>query len=127
MNSKHILLFVAALAGTVSSPLAACAAPPLVELRLGDNAVEGRIVDRGQGWCALYDREGRMHTIDLNQVTRFRKVSSTFAPYSFQTLRTRLLMECGSESEVATTRHYVVCAPKGNAVTDFEPVKQGFH
>jgi len=101
-----------------------------VELRLGDNAVEGRIAERGQGWCALYDREGRMHTIDLDKVTRFKKVSSTFAPYSFQTLRTRLLKEFGSGSEVATTRHYVVCAPRGRAKTYcdvFEKTWRRFH
>lgn len=112
-----------------STPLVS-AAQPLVELRLGKNAVKGRIVERGQGWCALYDREGRMHTIDLDQVTRFKKVSSTFAPYSFQTLRSKLLKEFGSESEVSTTRHYVVCAPKGRAKTYcdvFEKTWRRFH
>ena len=130
MNSKHILLVAAAIIAAVLPSRNATAAQPMVELRLGDNAVEGRIVERGQGWCALYDREGKMHTIDLDQVTRFKKISSTFAPYSFQTLRTKLLKEFGSDSEVATTRHYVVCAPKGRAKTYcdvFEKTWRRFH
>jgi hypothetical protein len=71
-----------------------------------------------------------MHTIDLDQVTRFKKVSSTFAPFSFQTLRTNLLKEFGSGSEVSTTRHYVVCAPKGRAKSYsdvFEKTWRRFH
>ena len=112
MKSKHFLLVAAAFTAAVFPARNASAAQPMVELRLGDEAVEGRIAERGQGWCTLYDREGKMHTIDLSKVTRFKKVSSTFAPHSFQTLRTKLLKEFGSDSEVATTRHYVVCAPK---------------
>jgi hypothetical protein len=91
MNTKNILGVTAAIMAVFAAVGLASAAQPLVELRLGNNAVEGRIVERGHGWCALYDREGKMHTIDLDKVTRFKKVSSTFAPYSFQTLRTKLL------------------------------------
>ena len=130
MNIKKIMLLTAVISTACASFNAASAEQPLVELRLGDNAVEGRIVERGQGWCALYDREGRMHTIDLDKVTRFKKVSSTFAPYSFQTLRTKLLKEFGAGSEVATTRHYVVCAPRGRAKTYcdvFEKTWRRFH
>jgi len=130
MNIQKIMLLAVVISTAFASFNVAFAAQPLVELRLGDNAVEGRIAERGQGWCALYDREGRMHTIDLDKVTRFKKVSSTFAPYSFQTLRTRLLKEFGSGSEVATTRHYVVCAPRGRANTYcdvFEKTWRRFH
>ena len=130
MKSKHFLLVAAAFTAAVFPARNASAAQPMVELRLGDEAVEGRIAERGQGWCTLYDREGKMHTIDLSKVTRFKKVSSTFAPHSFQTLRTKLLKEFGSDSEVATTRHYVVCAPKGRAkgyCEVFEKTWRRFH
>ena len=130
MKSKHFLLVAAAFTAAVFPARNASAAQPMVELRLGDEAVEGRIAERGQGWCTLYDREGKMHTIDLSKVTLFKKVSSTFAPHSFQTLRTKLLKEFGSDSEVATTRHYVVCAPKGRAkgyCEVFEKTWRRFH
>ncbi|MDA0919184.1 MAG: DUF1570 domain-containing protein [Planctomycetota bacterium] len=130
MNSKHMLLVAAAIIAAVFPSRNASAAQPMVELRLGDKAVEGRIAERGQGWCTLYDREGKMHTINLSKVTRFKKVASTFAPFSFQTLRTKLLKEFGSDSEVATTRHYVVCAPKGRAkdyCEVFEKTWRRFH
>lgn len=115
MKPGIIFFAAAALAVSVTPARSVSAAQPMVELRLGSTAVEGRIVERGRGWCALYDREGRLHTIDLKQVTQFKKVSSNFAPYSFQALRTRLLEEFGSGFEVATTRHYVVCAPGDRA------------
>jgi hypothetical protein len=129
MNTKKHLLFAAAITAAFA-PCSSASAQPMVELRLGDSAVEGRIVERGQGWCTLYDRAGGMHTIDLDKVTRFKKVSSTFSPHSFQTLRTDLLKEFGSDSEVATTRHYVVCAPQGRAKTYcdvFEKTWRRFH
>lgn len=130
MKSQKLPVIAAALAATFAPCNFAAAAQPMVELRLGDDAVEGRIVERGQGWCALYDREGKMHTVDLSKVTRFKKVSSTFAPHSFQTLRSNLLREFGNGSEVATTRHYVVCAPKGRArayCDVFEKTWRRFH
>lgn len=130
MKRNQNLIVVAALISAVFCPLNVSAAQPMVELRLGDKAVTGRIVERGRGWCALYDREGKMHAIDLNRVTQFKKVSSTFAPYSYQTLRSNLLKEFGAGSEVSTSRHYVVCAPRGRArayCDVFEKTWRRFH
>lgn len=130
MKPGFLLIATAILAVTVTSSRTVSAAQPLVELRLGSTAVEGRIVERGHGWCALYDRDGRLHMIDLKKVTQFRKVSSTFAPHSFQTLRTSLLEEFGTGFEVATSRHYVVCAPENRARSYcdlFEKTWRRFH
>lgn len=103
---------------------------PTVELRVGEDRYEGRIVDRGKNWCVLYDRSGQMHTIDLQDVTKFRRVSPRFSPHSFRELRSELLTEFGKGFEVATTRHYIVCAPRGKArgyVDVFEGTWRRFH
>ena len=109
------VLMTALLAASACVPDTAFAGQPLVELRIGDKAYEGRIADRGRTWCVLFDRAGQMHTIDLDQVTQFRKVSSNFTPHTIHTLRTLLLKEFGGGFEVSTSRHYVVCAPRGRA------------
>ena len=103
---------------------------PTVELRVGTGKYEGRIADRGKNWCVLYDRSGRMHTIDLKDVTKFRRVSSRFSPHTFRELRSELLSEFGKGYEVSTTRHYIVCAPTGKAreyVNVFEQTWRRFH
>lgn len=127
----HRLVAVAAiLSGFQVAPETSRAGQPAIELRLGDRAIEGRIVDKGKGWCVLYDRNGVMHSIDLDKVTRFKKVSSNFQPHSFNTLRTMLLKEFGKDFEVATSRHYVVCAPRGRSRTYcdlFEQTWRRFH
>jgi len=103
---------------------------PTVELRVGDDKYEGRIADRGKNWCVLYDRSGRMHTINLKDVTKFRRISSRFSPHTFRELRPELLNEFGKGYEVSTTRHYIVCAPTGKArgyVNVFEQTWRRFH
>ena len=113
-----------------SAVLAAGRTQPTVELRIGRERYEGRIADRGRDWCVLYDRSGKMHTIDLSDVTSFRRVSNQFAPYSFRELRSELTTQFGRDFEVATTRHYVVCAPRGRARTYidiFEKTWRRFH
>lgn len=128
--------FVALLSGltlltvATESPAFAGKTQATVELRVGADRYEGRIADRGRDWCVLYDRSGQMHTIDLDDVTNFRRVSQQFSPYSFRELRSELTNQFGRDFEVATTRHYVVCAPKGRArvyVDIFEKTWRRFH
>jgi hypothetical protein len=111
-------------------PVNAAEALPMVELRVGQDIYEGRIADKGRSWCVLFDRSGRMHTLNLGAVTKFKRVSSHFSPHSFQTLRTDLLGEFGKGYEVAASRHYLVCAPAGRAsdyVSVFEETWRRFH
>lgn len=130
MSFTRILLTAGVLLTALATSRSASAAQPMVELRAGSQVFTGRIVERGRGWCWLYDREGRLLTVDLNRVTRFKQASLRFAPYSFTTLKSKLLKEFGSSFEVATTRHYVVCAPRGQAKTYcdvFEKTWRRFH
>ena len=89
------------------------ASQPLVELETREGKFEGRVVDKGRGWCVLFDRYGQMHTVETRDVRKFRKLSSNFAPFSFNQVRTKLLQDFGKGYEVGTSRHYVVCAPNG--------------
>jgi hypothetical protein len=90
-------------------------AQPLIELETSDGRFEGRVVDKGRGWCILFDRYGQMHTVDTSNVRRFRKLSANFAPVSFHQVRTKLLQDFDKGYEVGMSRHYVVCAPNGRA------------
>jgi len=110
------LLTIAASACLLSVSVAGVrAAQPLVELETREGKVEGRVVDKGRGWCVLFDRFGQMRTVDTTRVTKFRKLSSNFAPFSFSEVRRKLLQDFGKGYEVGTSRHYVVCAPEGRA------------
>ena len=129
--ATRALLSVVTLLTLVSdSSVVAADSQPTVELRVGDDKYEGRIADRGKNWCVLYDRSGRMHTIDLKDVTKFRRVSARFSPHTFRELRPELLNDFGKGYEVSTTRHYIVCAPTGMAreyVDVFEQTWRRFH
>ncbi|MBI1314123.1 DUF1570 domain-containing protein [bacterium] len=112
---RHLLTSTACfclLAIPASKPVAA---QPLVELETRSDRIEGRVVDKGRGWCVLFDRYGGMHTVETDQVVRFRTLSPTFAPHPFNRVRTKLLEDFGKGYEVGTSRHYVVCAPAGRA------------
>lgn len=134
MTNHHLaalLTGLTVLTLTADTPvMAAGKAQPTVELRIGRERYEGRIADRGRDWCVLYDRAGKMHTIDLDDVTSFRRVSNRFSPFTFRELRSDLTKHFGRDFEVATTRHYVVCAPQGRArtyVDIFEKTWRRFH
>ncbi len=128
--SRTLLSVLTLLTLLTDSPAVAANTQPTVELRVGDDKYEGRIADRGKNWCVLYDRSGRMHTIDLEDVTKFRRVSSRFSPHTVRELKYKLLKEFGKGYEVSTTRHYIVCAPTGKTrdyVNVFEQTWRRFH
>ncbi|MEX0702830.1 MAG: DUF1570 domain-containing protein [Planctomycetales bacterium] len=108
-------IFVAAGAFLAAPALANAAAAPLVELTVGDTSHQGKIIARGGQQAWLIERDGRLARIELGEVTAFRKLPGEFRPSGTSHLRDRLLQEFGREFETATTRHYVVCAPKGKA------------
>jgi len=111
-------------------PVKAGGGQPLIELRAGETVWQGRIVDRNPVYARLLDRSGRMVTVELSKVTAFRQVAAEFTPHTFTTLRTDLLKEFGPQFEVATSRHYLVLAPRGRAklyVDVFEQTWRRFH
>lgn len=101
-----------------------------VQLRLAKETIEGRVVIRDDKSCWLYDRAGRLREIKLADVKSFQQASSKFSPLTPNAMATELIRELGKDFETATTRHYVVAAPKGKAknyVELFENVYRTFH
>ncbi|HID22688.1 MAG TPA: hypothetical protein EYP14_09845 [Planctomycetaceae bacterium] len=87
----------------------------LIELTVGDQSFQGRVLARSRSRCWLLGRDGQIHEIPLASVTSYRQVSASFRSFSAAQVRSRLLQEFGRELEVAGTRHYLVAAPRGRA------------
>ncbi|MEX0728685.1 MAG: DUF1570 domain-containing protein [Planctomycetaceae bacterium] len=95
--------------------ISAEAAKPMVELTVGDQAYAGRTVAHDKHHCWLLQPDGRMHQLDLSEVSKFRKLPTKFAGMKGVDLRDQLQKEVGRELDVVGTEHYVVCAAKGQA------------
>lgn len=106
------------------------ASVPAIELRMADDEVEGRLLQKNSQNVWLYDKAGRIREIELKSVKSFRQTSPKFSPVTPMRLSNELLHEFGRDFEAATSRHYVVLAPKGKAkgyVEVFEEVYRSFH
>ena len=123
------LLAAVTVCGIVTS---ASAARPvsLVELQVGSERHQGRVLSRDSRDVRLLDRAGKIVQLPLSQITSFRTVSPRFMPFTPTMLNASLLRELGSHYEVKTTRHYVVAAAHGRAqkyVDLFEEIYRAFH
>lgn len=87
----------------------------LLELRAGKTTYQGKVVARAKGVCWLLDRGGQLHSVELKSVDSFRRVSPQFRGHSPAIVRSQLLKEFGTSYEVVGTRHYLVCAARGQA------------
>jgi len=93
----------------------AISAAPLIELSTGKTAHQGKVLHRTSNTCWLLARDGQIHQVALDAVQSYRRVAATFVSYSPSQIQSLLLREFGSEFEVAGTRHYLVCAARGQA------------
>ena len=101
-----------------------------VELRVGNDVHVGRVAARTAQQTWLMQRNGQLREIELKGVKTFKQVSPKFSPLTPMMLSTDLKREFGADFETATTRHYVVVAPKGKSkqyVELFESVYRTFH
>lgn len=104
--------------------------PRLIELRVGAERHQGRVLSRDSQNVLLLDRSGKITEVPLNKVSSFRTVSPRFAPLTPTMLNSELLRELGSQFQIKTTRHYVVAASRGRAqqyVELFEEIYRAFH
>ena len=88
---------------------------PLIELKVGSESQQGKLLGRTQSVCWLLGRDGRLHEISLDSVQAYRQVSASFSGFPPAQVRSRLLREFDNDFEVVGTRHYLVCASRGNA------------
>ena len=95
----------------------------------GDKTVEGIVVARVAGKTHLLGRDGRLWTIPDKKVTRSKKVSDRFTPFTVAEIRAQLLRELGNQFEVSGTKHYMVAHPRGQRdlwATRFEQLYRTF-
>ncbi len=101
-----------------------------VELRVGNDVHVGRVAARTNQQTWLMQRNGQLKELELSRVKSFKQVSPKFSPLTPMMLSSDLKREFGADFETATTRHYVVVAPKGSSkqyVELFESVYRTFH
>ena len=113
-----------------ASVVAAGKTSKLIELRVGTDRHQGRVLTRDSRNVLLLDRSGKITKLPLKKVTSFRTVSPQFSPLTPTMLNSALLRELGSGFQVKTTRHYVVAAGRGRAqkyVELFEGIYRSFH
>jgi hypothetical protein len=129
MARSFCLLIVIGLV-SLNSVTASAATPRLLELTVDDTLHTGRLIAKTSQYCWLMDQEGRLVRVELDRVTSFRKKSLEFRPFSSNVIGDRMRKEFGREFEIARTRHYVVCAPRGKAkqyAAVFEETWKHFH
>lgn len=109
------MLALAAVCWGLTNGVSAEAAKPIVELTVDGQTYAGRAVAHDKRTCWLLENNGRLHQLDLNDVTKFRKLPGQFTGLKAVDLRNQLQKEMGHDMEVVSTEHYVVCGPKGRA------------
>ncbi len=114
----HKILIIIAICAPVciSKPVhAAGKSNALLQLKVRDSTLEGKVIAGDQREFWLMSRDGRLKELSFGEVKSFDELSSRFQGYSAVEIRDQLKREFGTEYEVAAKGHYVVCARRGNA------------
>lgn len=102
----------------------------LLEVKIGEDRLEGRIAAHNDQTCWLLSRDGRLASFPTEAVDDFHEIAPRFRPYSSLDIRHQLQGEFGRGFEVKTTSHYVVVAARGAAdrhAALFERIYRQFH
>ncbi len=105
-----VLLFAA----MVSAP-AQAKPPAFLELNVGEEVHQGKLVamDKHSAW--VMTREGRLLELAVNKIKGFKRLAPEFEPLPAAEVRDALRREFGKGFEIAGSEHYLVCAPTGKA------------
>ncbi len=87
----------------------------LLELTVGETKHQGRQLISDKEICWLLERSGRLRSIELSQVTEFKKISNVYRPFTANEMRSQLLTEFGKTFEADVRGSHVVLAPTGKA------------
>ncbi|WP_299462246.1 DUF1570 domain-containing protein [uncultured Gimesia sp.] len=89
--------------------------PSLIEIKAGNDVFVGKSVAHNADVSWLMDQTGMLSEIPLNKVTSFRRVAPEFQRLPLNKMKLQLQEEFGPFFEVISTRHYLICAPRGKA------------
>ena len=130
---KTSSLFVIAFLITGLGATTSCWAEPprsLIEIKIGKEQFSGRIVAADDRDCWVFQRDGRMSRVRMDDVDDCSEVDPRFRPLPSLELRDQLRTEFGRDFEVKATAHYIVVARKESAeryAKLFEQVYRQFH
>lgn len=102
----------------------------LIDVKIGKNQFSGRIAAADERDCWMLQRDGRLRSFHMDDVTDFSEIDPRFRPFSSLDLRDRLQTEFGRDFEVKSASHYLVVARKGAAgryATLFEQIYRQSH
>ena len=99
--------------------------PRLIEVSDEFQTYTGMIVAKSSSECFVVDQFGRQAQLPIRSLKTFHVVAENFRPASQNDFRRQLQAEFGTEYEVTTSKHYVVCGARGRSqsyVTLFEDI-----
>lgn len=109
-----ILMTVSAFLGQSASALALDHFK-LLDVVVGKERFEGRVLVHDEQACWLLQRDGRLQQFATSSVSEFAERNGRFRASSVVEIKRQLEAEFGSEFEVCTSNHYVVVARPGSA------------
>lgn len=117
------LFFLTAVPAVFAKP------PSLIEIKTKNDVYVGKSIAHNADVSWMMDQAGMLSEIPLNKVTSFRRVASEFQRLPLNKMKLQLQKELGPLFEVISTRHYLICAPRGTAKSYggvFEDLYQSF-
>lgn len=99
--------------------------PRLIEVSDDLQTYTGMIVAKSSSECFIVDKFGRQARLPIGNLKTFSVVGESFRAASQNEYRRMLQAEFGSEYEVSTSKHYVVCGTRGRSqgyATMFEDI-----
>lgn len=89
--------------------------PSLIEMKTKNEVFVGKSIAHNDDISWMMDQAGRLFEVPLNQVTSYRRVEPEFQRLPLNKMKQQLQDEFGPMFEVISTRHYLICAPRGKA------------
>lgn len=95
----------------IAAPAQVTAAPPaLIEVQLGNETLQGKVIARNGQALWLMSQDGRLHSVNAEKAGKERRISPDFRGWTGSVLRDQLRREFGKSFEIVGSRHYAVCA-----------------
>ncbi|MCA9014499.1 MAG: DUF1570 domain-containing protein [Planctomycetaceae bacterium] len=89
--------------------------PSLIEMKTSNEVFVGKSIAHNDDISWMMDQTGRLFEVPLNKVTSYRRIEPEFQRLPLNKMKQQLQDEFGPIFEVISTRHYLICAPRGKA------------
>jgi hypothetical protein len=124
MSPIRFLIFILVVSGAAER--VSGAAPALVELRVGDRKLEGKIAARNGAAYWLLGQDGRLSIVKAGDVETSRQLSPKFQGWTTSIVKDQLRREFTRPFDIASSRHYVVVAGSSEKARRYVDVLEEF-